>query len=52
MFGVDRLDALLLDCGGRDAEACVARVRADVAAFARDEMPKDDQTLIAMRCVG
>jgi sigma-B regulation protein RsbU (phosphoserine phosphatase) len=50
MFGVERLDALLLDCGGSDAEGCVTRVRTEVAAFAENAPPKDDQTLIALKC--
>ena len=50
LFGTDRLDRLLLDCGAASAEGCVARVRAEVAAFCENAPPTDDQTLIAMRC--
>jgi len=51
LFGVERLDRLLLDCGAASAEACVGRVRAEVAAFCDTAPPSDDQTLIAIRCV-
>jgi sigma-B regulation protein RsbU (phosphoserine phosphatase) len=52
MFGVERLDALLLDCAAAtSADGCVERVRRDVAAFSANVPPTDDQTLIAMRCV-
>ncbi len=52
LFGTDRLDALLLDCGAASADGCVARVKAEVAAFSGNVPPTDDQTLIAIRCVG
>lgn len=51
LFGVERLDALLLACGATSAEGCIARVRAEVAAFSEHAPPTDDQTLIAIRCV-
>jgi phosphoserine phosphatase RsbU/P len=51
LFGVERLDNLLLDCGGADAETCIARVRHEVATFANHAPPADDQTLIAIRCI-
>ena len=51
LFNVSRLDALLLDCGAHDAKQCVARVRAAVAHFTENAPIKDDQTLIAVRCV-
>jgi sigma-B regulation protein RsbU (phosphoserine phosphatase) len=50
LFGVERLDALLLDCGAESAQGCIDRVKAEVAAFAGDAPPTDDQTLIAIRC--
>jgi len=52
LFGTDRLDELLLDCGGASAAACVERVRAAVSAFCGNAPPTDDQTLIAIRCAG
>ena len=51
LFGTERLDALLLDCGGTSAEGCISRVRKEVAAFSENAPPTDDQTLIAIRCV-
>ncbi len=50
LLGLERLDRLLCDCGGAGAEECVARVRAEVAAFSDNTTPADDQTLIAIRC--
>ena len=51
LFGVERLDTLLLDCGGTSAAGCISRVRTEVAAFSEGAPPTDDQTLIAMRCL-
>jgi sigma-B regulation protein RsbU (phosphoserine phosphatase) len=50
LFGVERLDRVLLDCGASSAAECVDRVRAAVAAFSENAPPTDDQTLIALRC--
>ena len=52
LFGTDRLDNLLLDCRSSSAEQCIARIRSDVATFCENIPPTDDQTLIAIRCVG
>jgi sigma-B regulation protein RsbU (phosphoserine phosphatase) len=49
LFGVERLDQLLLACGGCGAGACISRVREDVAAFSNHAPPADDQTLVAIR---
>ena len=51
LFGADRLDKLLLDCGANSAEECVGRIRTEVAAFSENAPPTDDQTLIAIRCL-
>lgn len=51
LFGVERLDLLLVDCGATSAHGCVDRIRADVTAFSERSPPTDDQTLIAIRCV-
>ncbi len=48
-FGTDRLDRLMLECGGTDAADCIARIRKAVAAFSSELPPGDDQTLIALR---
>ena len=51
LFGVERLDQLLLECGGTSPEACIGRIRSNVAAFSENTPPTDDQTLIAIRCL-
>jgi sigma-B regulation protein RsbU (phosphoserine phosphatase) len=51
LFGVERLDRLLLDCGATSAQGCIARIRTELAAFCEGTPPTDDQTLIAMRCL-
>src|SRR5688572_28543555 len=45
LFGVERLDALLLDCGGGSADGCIGRVRSELAGFTHDAPPTDDQTM-------
>jgi serine phosphatase RsbU (regulator of sigma subunit) len=51
LFGVDRLDALLLACAASAAAGeCIDRVRAEVNTFSENAPPSDDQTLIAIRC--
>jgi sigma-B regulation protein RsbU (phosphoserine phosphatase) len=49
LFGVERLDELLLDCCGASAGGCITRVREEVAAFSNHAAPADDQTLVAIR---
>ena len=51
LFGVKRLDELLVDCADNNAPRCIERVRAAVNEFSGNGMPADDQTLIAMRCL-
>jgi sigma-B regulation protein RsbU (phosphoserine phosphatase) len=51
LFGLDRLDKVLLDCGTSSAAACIERIRAAVSAFAEHAPPTDDQTLLAIRCL-
>jgi sigma-B regulation protein RsbU (phosphoserine phosphatase) len=51
LFGVERLDRLLVEHGGRSAESCIERIRAEVAAFSGGAPPTDDQTLLAVRCL-
>jgi sigma-B regulation protein RsbU (phosphoserine phosphatase) len=51
LFGVTRLDDLLLQCDGESAAECIECVRAEVAKYCNNAPPTDDQTLIAMRCV-
>jgi sigma-B regulation protein RsbU (phosphoserine phosphatase) len=50
LFGTERLDNVLLECAARTPEECIARIRAALAAFSETVPPKDDQTLIAIRC--
>lgn len=50
LFGSDRLDALLLACGGAGAEETIHRVRAAVSAFTAGAPATDDRTLVAVRC--
>jgi sigma-B regulation protein RsbU (phosphoserine phosphatase) len=50
LFGLERLDALLLDCGCRSAAGCIERVHGEVTAFCQGAAAGDDQTLIAIRC--
>jgi sigma-B regulation protein RsbU (phosphoserine phosphatase) len=50
LFGLERLDSLLLECECSAAE-CIDRIRANVTAFAQTALPTDDQTLIAIRCL-
>jgi phosphoserine phosphatase RsbU/P len=51
MFGLSRLDKLLLACDECNAAGCISRIRSEVAAFAENMPPSDDQTLIAIRCL-
>jgi sigma-B regulation protein RsbU (phosphoserine phosphatase) len=52
LFGVERLDELLATGAGCTAEDCIQRIRAALADFCKDAQQADDQTLIAIRCVG
>jgi sigma-B regulation protein RsbU (phosphoserine phosphatase) len=51
LFGVERLDELLLTCRGHTADDCVRKIRGAIADFTHDAPPTDDQTLIAIRCL-
>jgi sigma-B regulation protein RsbU (phosphoserine phosphatase) len=51
LFGVRRLDELLLQSAAGSARACIERIRAEVAAFQGQAPPVDDQTVIAIRCL-
>jgi sigma-B regulation protein RsbU (phosphoserine phosphatase) len=50
-FSTDRLNKVLIGCGGCTAEECISRIRAELAAFSGNAPPIDDQTLIAIRCL-
>ena len=51
MFGIERLDKLLLDCGNATARECLERIRTEVGQFSENAPLTDDQTLIALRCL-
>ena len=51
LYGVERLDRVLLSNCGKSSEQCIDRIRADVARFSENRPPVDDQTLIAIRCI-
>lgn len=50
LFGVERLDELLLSNSSRGPSAWVERICDSVAHFSGNAPPADDQTLVAMRC--
>jgi sigma-B regulation protein RsbU (phosphoserine phosphatase) len=49
LFGVERLDTLLLQCRECPPVECVDRIRDVVTAFSQTRLPNDDQTLIAVK---
>ncbi len=51
LFGLERLDALLIDCSSCSPRECMDQIRASVTSFSDNQMPTDDQTLIAIRCL-
>jgi serine phosphatase RsbU (regulator of sigma subunit) len=51
LFGLERLNALLLDCKSCTAGECIDKIRAAVTSFCESAPPTDDQTLIAIRCL-
>lgn len=51
LFGVERLDALLLDSRQESAQSCIDHVTASINDFSKNAPPTDDQTLIAIRCL-
>jgi sigma-B regulation protein RsbU (phosphoserine phosphatase) len=51
LFGVERLDKLLIECAAVDTKECLDKIRAAVATFAQNAPPTDDQTLLAIRCL-
>jgi sigma-B regulation protein RsbU (phosphoserine phosphatase) len=51
MFGLERLDQLLLESKPTSAQQCIDQIKTAVAAFSGNGLPGDDQTLIAIRCL-
>jgi len=51
LFGIERLDELLLGCKPGTAAECITRIREAVAGFRENQPATDDQTLVALRCL-
>jgi sigma-B regulation protein RsbU (phosphoserine phosphatase) len=51
LFGVERLDEILLKNRGQTSEQCLAQIRAEVSAYSGNALPTDDRTLVALRCI-
>jgi sigma-B regulation protein RsbU (phosphoserine phosphatase) len=54
LFGTDRMDHAIRNVfafTATTAQACIDRIRADVAIFTANAPPTDDQTLIVLRCL-
>jgi phosphoserine phosphatase RsbU/P len=51
LFGLERLDKVLLECGNITSAQSLERVRCAVGEFTKEAPQEDDQTLIAARCV-
>lgn len=49
LFGIERLDQVLRDCGSRGASVCTARVNNAIATFTDNATPTDDQTMLILR---
>jgi sigma-B regulation protein RsbU (phosphoserine phosphatase) len=49
VWGVERLESLLLSAGARDIDAVLARIEDDVRAFRGKAEPLDDATMMALR---
>jgi sigma-B regulation protein RsbU (phosphoserine phosphatase) len=50
LYGIARLDQLMLTNGASSAEECINRIRESVATFTQNAPPTDHQTLIAIKC--
>jgi sigma-B regulation protein RsbU (phosphoserine phosphatase) len=51
LFGVERLDKLLLTCTAKTPQETIDCVLAELARVSENAMANDDQTLIAIRCL-
>lgn len=49
LFGTERLDQLLSECGADQPSDCADRVTKAIAAFTNDAAPTDDQTMLILR---
>lgn len=52
LFGLDRLDSILLECGSRSAAGCLERISEGLKQFCNGAPATDDRTLIAVRVQG
>jgi sigma-B regulation protein RsbU (phosphoserine phosphatase) len=51
LFGLERLDELLLACKPQTAAECIDAIRNAVDKFREHQPATDDQTLVALRCL-
>lgn len=51
LFGLERLDSLLVDCASSTPAECIGRIQKGISAFSENTPPSDDQTLLAIRCL-
>src|SRR5204862_3370965 len=51
LLGLSSLDTLLLTCGAKTAPQFIDCICAQVSAFSGHAPPRDDQTLVAIRCL-
>jgi sigma-B regulation protein RsbU (phosphoserine phosphatase) len=51
LFGLERLDALLLECPLSSPAQCIRQIKEAVTSYSGNALPTDDQTLLAIRCV-
>jgi sigma-B regulation protein RsbU (phosphoserine phosphatase) len=51
LFGLERLDDVLVRCTTGNTESCITQIRAAVGEFCQSTPPTDDQTLIAIRAM-
>ena len=51
LFGLELLDALLLECPLSSPAECIRQIQEALATFSGNAPPADDQTLLAIRCV-
>lgn len=49
LFGVERLDQILLESAQGGAQECIDQIRAAISAFSQNAPPTDDRTLIALK---
>lgn len=50
LFGLERLDEVLMGCCELDAKGCIEKICEEIGKFTKNGALMDDQTLIAIRC--